>query len=565
MSSRFSRILAQVICAMLLATLLAACGGGDTPTTAPGGAPTTAPSGGGPTTVAEAPKATEAPKPTEAPAATATVAPTEAPESDPQAQVVTFITAFGEATQDTTIDEVATQEKWADTLSALVAPAKREDVREELLGSLSDLAESNTREIPGVPADSEIQLALSFEDLETTLVSSTDTTAEVQLSGGIAKGIFVGKDADKVPADLKEKAGVEQPVTDFFGSNSTFVMEKVDGVWYLSNPLDSGSSSGGGDSGGSSGGSSGEGASRAAPLALGNAVPLQTWAVTISDVVRGEDALKIVKAGSDFNADPPEGFEYLVATVELTNISTEKDAQSVDSAVSWGITGDKNIVYGQEFIVLEKELEGDLKTGESASGQKAFLVPVDEKNLMFYVRDYSSFDPADGRFIAADEGASITGDASGLDTKSTDVGADKAAPAKLGDPVTTAGWEVKVLEVKTGEDAIAVVKEGSEFNDEAPNGFAYVAVKVSARYLGVESVDQPKIIDGLDFSITGAKGTVYEKVFVTEPDPALGATLFPGASTEGWVILAAPPEETKLALVYEPTFDDDDARYLSLE
>jgi hypothetical protein len=562
------RSLIRIVSVGLLLSILAACGG-TAATTAPSGNPTTV-SAAQPTA---APAATKAPAATAVPAATATkppaptAAPTEAPVAgDPQEPVVAFVTAFGAATQDLTIGDVATQEKWADEITALVAPAKRGDVRKELLESLASLAESNRREIPGVPADAEIQLALAFDDLETTIDSETATTAKVSLSGGVVKGVFVGKDVDKVPADVKSKAEVEQPVADFFGSNSTFDVEKVDGVWYLSNPLDTGAS-GDTDTGGGTTDTtdSAAGASRATPLALSASVPLQTWALTITEVLRGDEALKAILGANQFNEAPAEGFEYVLATIELTNIGKEEAAQDASSAVSMGITGDKNILYPEQYVVVPTEFEGELFTGASAVGQKAFLVPSDEGNLMFYVRDYSTYETADQRFIALSDNASIVGDDSMFNTPSTDVGSKKATPAPLGDSITSANWEVKVLEVKRGDEAAAMVKEASEYNDPPADGMEYVAVRIAARYLGDSNVDEYGVIDGLDFSITGAKNVVYEKVFVTEPVPALSATLFPGAETEGWEILSVPTGETKLALVYEPTFSDDDIRYLGLE
>lgn len=167
----------------------------------------------------------------------------------------------------------------------------------------------------------------------------------------------------------------------------------------------------------------------------------------------------------------------------------------------------------------------------------AFLVPADEHSLMFFVAESLSFDRDARRFVAIDEGATISPAPALEEIAPTDTGATRASPAPLGTTAVSANWEITVLEVYRGADAAQRVAEANSFNDPAPEGQEYIVARVRARYLGGDNPDVAARIDQNAFKVTGAANVIYERPSVVEPAPSLEAYLFPGGQAEGWVVV----------------------------
>jgi hypothetical protein len=308
------------------------------------------------------------------------------------------------------------------------------------------------------------------------------------------------------------------------------------------------------------------GTSRGNPLPLGTEIRLKTWAVTITEVTRGKEAEQAIAAANQFNDTPREGYTYLLANLRLENISDKQEAQHVAFGTSLHVTGDRNILYRSASVVEPQPLEGELFPGGKVEGQIAFEIPVDEQNLMFQVAESFAFDGTP-RFVAIDEGARIVPDAALQDIRPTDIGTRRDAPAKPGETVTTGDWEVTLLEVVRGEDAAKLAQEANQFNEPAPAGNGYVAVKLRVRFTGTDKPDVAQHVDGGFLKLTGEKNVVYEKLSVVAPAPELDAYLFPGGVAEGWEILSATTGEQKLTLIFKPlfSFSDDETRFLAIE
>jgi predicted small lipoprotein YifL len=309
------------------------------------------------------------------------------------------------------------------------------------------------------------------------------------------------------------------------------------------------------------------GTSRSAPLPLGTELRFEDWAVSITAVSRGDEAAQAIAGANQFNDPAPEGWQYLLASLKLTNISTEQEAKSVLFGVDLRVTGDRNILYSRASVVVPQDLDGELFPEGSAEGQIAFLVPADEGNLMFFVAESFSFDLDARRFVAIDEGASIVPDPALAAISPTEDGSRRAAPAPLGATVVSKAWEVTVLEVLRGADAAQRITEANQFNDPAPEGQEYIVARIRARYLGGDGPDTAANIDQNAFKVTGAANVIYDRPSIVAPEPALDAYLFPGGQVEGWVVVQAPAGEAGLTLVYEPIFEfgDDNVRFLGLE
>ncbi|NTU77996.1 MAG: DUF4352 domain-containing protein [Chloroflexales bacterium] len=309
------------------------------------------------------------------------------------------------------------------------------------------------------------------------------------------------------------------------------------------------------------------GTSRSAPLPLGTELRFADWAVTISGVARDEEAAQAIAGANQFNDPAPEGWQYLLASLKLTNISTEQEAKSVLFGTDLRVTGDRNVLYSRANAVVPQPLEGELFPEGSTEGQIVFLVPADEGNLMFFVAESLSFDLDARRFVAIDAGAAISPDPALSDVAPTDAGAQRASPAPLGTTTMSEAWELTVLEVFRGADAAQRIAEANQFNDPAPEGQEYLVARVRARYLGADDADTAANIDQHAFKVTGAANVVYDRPSIVAPEPTLDAYLFPGGQVEGWVAVQTPTGEAGLTLVYEPLFEfgNDNVRFFGLE
>lgn len=133
------------------------------------------------------------------------------------------------------------------------------------------------------------------------------------------------------------------------------------------------------------------GYSRALPVSLG--VPVQvseedlTVDVTLVDVIRGELAWSMIQAVNQFNSPPPEGFEYLLASIKvdvsaIPGIDTSiKFNEFVFDAVS-----NAGNVYGRVSVLgPEPQFRGELFNDGSLTGWATFAVTEsDSQPLMRY-------------------------------------------------------------------------------------------------------------------------------------------------------------------------------------
>lgn len=306
------------------------------------------------------------------------------------------------------------------------------------------------------------------------------------------------------------------------------------------------------------------GKSRSLPLSAGTEVRTTTWSITVTKVTRGKEALAAIVKDNKFNKKPTEGSEYLLADIKVVNIGTEQKPQDPSFGVDIRVTGERNLLYGRTAIVPLKQLEGQLLPKGEAEGQIVFEVPLDEKNLMLRIGETLSFDEGAYRFVAIDEGATVTPPA---DLPSaTDAGVSKDAPAKVGDAVTTDSYQATILEVVRGADAAAKIKEANQFNSPAPAGQEYILIKARVRALDTQTPDSTLGIDKTLFKLTGEKNVVYDLPLAVAPEPNLDAIAFPGGEVEGWIVLGVAEGEQKLVAIVAPliSFSDSETRYITL-
>ena len=309
------------------------------------------------------------------------------------------------------------------------------------------------------------------------------------------------------------------------------------------------------------------GLSRNNPYPLSELVSAPNWDVQVLEVKRGEGAWTDIHAANMFNEPAPEGMEYLLVKIHVKSTYTDSDEHTINGC-DFDVTGDRQIAYTcrmASVVEPEPQLDAKLYTGGEAEGWAAYPVGQGEGNLILVVNESWNFDENAIRYIALDEGASIGISPDLANIQSTDIGLERNTPAPRTEKVITEDWEISVLEVIRGDEAWAMVYETNKFNDPPEEGMEYIAVKIQARYIGIE--DRAENIDNSSFKTTGSASVLYDRPYVIGPDPELSVSLFPGGEYVGWVIVQAAKGETGLMLVFEPLFDisNKNQRFISLE
>jgi hypothetical protein len=285
------------------------------------------------------------------------------------------------------------------------------------------------------------------------------------------------------------------------------------------------------------------------------------------EIKRGEEAWKAIQAANPFNEAAPNGMEFLLVKLHVKSTYTDSDTHSISSC-DFDVTGDHFIKYtcGMAIVVEpEPKLDAKLYGGGESEGWAAYAVGQGEKNLELVFNEMMNFDSNAIRYIALDEGASISVSPDLAKIKKSDLGMVKNNPAARSEKLITDDWEISLIEVVRGDEAWTMVQKANQFNDPPAEGMEYIAVKIHARYIG--TTDEAENIDGSSFNTTGSANVLYDLPTVVDPDPSLDISLYPGGEYEGWAVLQAAKGETGVLLVFKPLLDlfGNNQGFISLE
>ena len=217
------------------------------------------------------------------------------------------------------------------------------------------------------------------------------------------------------------------------------------------------------------------GLNRSNPYAITELVSAPNWDVQVLETVRGDAAWQAIQSANQFNDPAPEGMEYLLAKIHAKCTYADSEEHSI-SGYDLNVTGDRLIQYSPASVVdPDPSLDAQLYKDGETEGWVSFAVGQGERNLMLIIDELANFNDDRIRFIALDEGASISVDPDLSEIAFTDLGKDRTSPAPFGETIITEDWKANFLEVVRGDEAWTMIQAVNQFNELPADGMEYVA------------------------------------------------------------------------------------------
>lgn len=122
---------------------------------------------------------------------------------------------------------------------------------------------------------------------------------------------------------------------------------------------------------------------------------------------------------------------------------------------------------------------------------------------------------------------------------------------------------IRVVETIRGDEAWKIIKEDNMFNSEPKDEYEYIIAKVAFSLLS-KKADGTVLADDYDFDFYSSNNEEYESVYVVKED-SLNKQLFPGGSTEGYVVGMVKKDDAAPKLVYSLEYNGTGGIWFSLQ
>ncbi|WP_425806119.1 cell wall-binding repeat-containing protein [Desulfitobacterium sp. Sab5] len=114
--------------------------------------------------------------------------------------------------------------------------------------------------------------------------------------------------------------------------------------------------------------------------------------------------------------------------------------------------------------------------------------------------------------------------------------------------------QITVKQIIRGSEAWTMIQNANMFNSAPKDGYEYILAKINFNLVDIAN-EQALDIYNTDFSLISSDGKEYDPVFEVAPDPELDATLYKGATTEGWAIYQVRIGDTTPTLTFGRNYD----------
>lgn len=106
--------------------------------------------------------------------------------------------------------------------------------------------------------------------------------------------------------------------------------------------------------------------------------PDYTATIRVTEVTRGDEALKAIKDYNGYSEDPKEGYEYIMAKVAFSLLTAENDASISASYTNFDFYSSKGEEYASTYVSYDGELSQDIYAGGTAEGYVIGMVKKDD-------------------------------------------------------------------------------------------------------------------------------------------------------------------------------------------
>jgi hypothetical protein len=213
----------------------------------------------------------------------------------------------------------------------------------------------------------------------------------------------------------------------------------------------------------------------------------------------------------------------------------------------------------------------DMYTAEAVEGWIDAVIPTEEQNLMVVlnvIEDSVRYT----RFLALEEGASISLPAEYANLRPNELGVDFSVPAAPGQQVISSDWEISILNSIRGQEAETILKEGNSNYSPPEAGLEHLLLQVHLVYLNPN--DNPIWIGGDQFSAVDESGYKIQGEWIYIPSQSdrvwLSKLILPGAELEGWVAVNITAGKDQVVIGFDPDYyaserTDQNLRYLAIK
>ncbi len=295
------------------------------------------------------------------------------------------------------------------------------------------------------------------------------------------------------------------------------------------------------------------GLSRSTPAPIGEAVVNEKWEFTVLEVRRGDDLDAELPDSFSWIEELADGREYVAVRLRARYLGRVERTVIV-SGFDLAATGSENVLYDVPFaLVFEPEFWYEVFPGAVVEGWVTYEVEKAETNLILRLGDRFALDSENDRFLALVAGASVAGTQGRL-AEQNSAGVEESSPAGMGVATVGPTWQIEVIQVVRGTDALDALLAANSFTDPPGDGFEYLLIEVDVR--SVAGIDELKRLSEFNFQLFDADGTEIEMPFISVPTPGIGVDLFAGGQHRGWIVFAVPNGKVDLVLKVDPLYFD---------
>jgi len=266
--------------------------------------------------------------------------------------------------------------------------------------------------------------------------------------------------------------------------------------------------------------------------AIGDTASLGPWAVTVLEVVAGEEAASLLLQSNNENPLAPDGQVYICVRIGVQN--TGNVARSIQM-VDFAATGSDGILRRTLAVVVpEPMLQAVVEPGAATEGWIAVTVNDPSAAILWFDTPLLGGLWTDGLLaLTAD---AVLPSFETLEASDTDIGADPGDPAAIGETVTVGGWEVTIDDVIIGGG----IFELFDFQTRAlgaDNSWIENGAGIHATVRNLNPF--PAFFSDIAFETADFTGEPWDHTLTLTVAPEIDVSqeYLPGATGEGWATL----------------------------